>query len=261
MRGRTDVWLREAIAPTAAITQSAYRNFRRALRRIKFLRSGYQFVLELGQRPSGSPARIREIVDHTYNRPDPWNYTTLEREQERLRRQLEMLVAVCGTLFSEALEIGCGEGVFTELLAVHCQSLLALDISPVALERARGRCRRCDRVRFYEWDLQCNQLPGTFDLIVVTGVLEYLQTSKNLRAAREKLTHGLRPGGYLLVETTRKHEIIENSWWGKRLIRGRWINEFIAQHPALTVETSITSDWYAITLFRKLPCETSCSPN
>jgi 2-polyprenyl-3-methyl-5-hydroxy-6-metoxy-1,4-benzoquinol methylase len=153
-----------------------------------------------------------------------------------------MLDAVRGAArFAKALEVGCAEGMFTEMLAPRCESLLAVDISPVALARAQRRCQADEHVQFAEWDLRVDPLPGTYDLIVIIHALEYIRNPLAVRRARNKLMNSLRPGGYLLVGTMKVAEIYENAWWGRYLLRsGQHINNFFAAHPALELVNTAT---------------------
>jgi SAM-dependent methyltransferase len=138
------------------------------------------------------------------------------------------------------------------MLAVRCDSLLVLDISPTALERARRRRPWSERIRFVEFDLRHNPIPGSFDLIVIAGVLEYFARLSTFHRTREKLAAALKPGGYLMVETTRMaYPIGDTCWWCRTMIVGKWINFFIAKHSSLAVIHSVETDDYVITVYRK----------
>jgi len=233
--------------------QSRNSGLRRVLRRVNFLRSGWGLTLALKHFVLDNE-RSRADFDREFTRcEDPWGYDTPEG-QKRLRRAIGMLDAARGAQrFPQALEIGCAEGAFTELLAANCDSLLAVDISPVALQRSRERCAWPERIRFAQWDLRRDPLPGIFDLVVVMSVLEYYGRPSDLRAAREKLVEGVNPGGYLLVGNVRQSELFETTWWGRRLIRGgKWISEFVAEHPALKLVERVAEDYYVLALFRKV---------
>jgi SAM-dependent methyltransferase len=201
-----------------------------------------------------SRASSAETVDQEFKeKKDPWNYETNLLEQLRFRQQAELLdVARKEQLFTSGLEIGCAEGLFTEFIADRCESLLVLDISPTALARTQSRRQWAEGVRFGAFDLLHDAIPGTFDLIVLAGVLEYFYRPTTFSRVREELTAALRPNGYLLLETTRANSIVEDSWWGKRLIRGKWINDFISGHPSLSIVSSATSDSFAVTLCQKV---------
>ena len=225
----------------------------RLLRKVTFLRNGLYLAIELRRALREPQTTTLKIVDNDFaTGRDPWNYEASPLEQTRFSDQTAIIDKVReGLLFPFGLEIGCAEGLYTEVLAARCESLLVLDLSPTALERAQRRRRWSVRVRFAAFDLQHEPIPGTQDLIVVAGVLEYFQRPATLFKIREKLVAALRPGGYILVETTRVNRVVEDSWWGKRLIRGKWINVFISNHPSVAVIHSVATESYCITICRK----------
>ncbi len=243
------------------VGRSVYRRLRRLLARVGFLRSGFYLMIAIRQALLDSPARGRAELNHEFQpREDPWDYATVSCQRNRIRTEVEMLDAVRGTArFGKALEVGCAEGIFTEKLAERCDSLLAVDISTVALARARQRCQSNVHVRFVEWDLRVDPLPDTYDVIVMIHALEYIRNPISVRRARMKLVEGLRPGGYLLIGTMKVTEVFENAWWGRYFLRsGKRINAFFAQHPALTVvktaEFYLGKDYISYdVLFRKTP--------
>jgi 2-polyprenyl-3-methyl-5-hydroxy-6-metoxy-1,4-benzoquinol methylase len=196
--------------------------------------------------------RVETVDQELKEQKDPWKYETNPAEKMRFAQQAELLdVARKERLFPSALEIGCAEGIFTEVMADRCESLLVLDISATALARTQSRREWAGSVRFGAFDLLNDAIPGTFDLIVVAGVLEYFNRPSTFSKMREKLAAALKPNGYLLVETTRASSIVEDSWWGKRLIRGKWINDFISKHPSLTIASSSIGDCFVVTLLQK----------
>jgi len=225
----------------------------RLLRRIPFLRSGLYLSLEIFRTLREPRTSSLGMVDRDLaRRCDPWNYETNPLEQARFSTQTALLDEVQGDrLFPLGLEIGCAEGLYTEILAERCESLLVLDLSPTALARTQSRRRWSEKVRFGAFDLRSGAIPGTFDLIIVAGVLEYFYRRSTLLRVREKLAAALRPNGYLLVESTRANPIVESAWWGRRLIRGKWINVLISKHPSLGIVSSAITDSYAITLCRR----------
>lgn len=227
------------IVPVAG--DSNYRRLRGALRRVAFLRNGWHLILELKDALLNSSSRVRAMMSREFDRPDHWGHFTLANERERLRREFEMLNAVRGnTRFRNALEVGCAEGEFTEMLGEVCDSLLAVDFSPVALARARQRCQRKDRVRFAEWDLLADPLPDSFDLIVLIHVLDYYRSPLLLSKIRKKLLGGLRPGGFLLLGSTFSEDsIADKPWWS---YDGKRINTFMLQAPGLTLIDTATTE-------------------
>lgn len=223
------------------------------LRKSAFLRSGLYLAIEMYRTVREPRASSAQVVDRDFTqRRDPWKYETDALEKARYLKQTELLDELLGAgKFGAGLEIGCAEGLYTETLADRCEMLLVLDLSPTALERARSRCVWPDGVHFSAFDLRSQPIPGAFDLIVLAGVLEYFNRPSTFFKIREKLAGALQPGGYLLLETTRVNPVVENAWWGRRLMRGKWINMFVAEHPSLVTVTSVMTDAYSLILCRK----------
>jgi 2-polyprenyl-3-methyl-5-hydroxy-6-metoxy-1,4-benzoquinol methylase len=225
----------------------------RLLKRVSVLRSGYYLAIELGKTWTEARTSSLEAIESDFNaNVDPWAYETSAVEQARFTKQTEMLDAIReGKCFSSGLEIGCAEGLYTEVLAGRCISLQVLDFSPTALARAQHRREWSNSVRFDGFDLRNDQIPGSYDLIVIAGVLEYFSKAATFRKVRTKLCAALRPDGILLLETTRVNAVVENAWWSRFLIRGKWINEFVSRGTGLTVVSSVSTDNYLITIYKK----------
>jgi predicted TPR repeat methyltransferase len=135
-------------------------------------------------------------------RPDPFSYDSGSAyEAERLsamERSLE------GRRWDRVLEIGCAEGAFTERLAKAAGALTAVDISAVALSRARKRLAAASYVDFVESDVRDWSPPEgrRYGLIVLGDVLYYIDKPM-VRAAFEgifpKVASWLAPGAYLML--------------------------------------------------------------
>jgi 2-polyprenyl-3-methyl-5-hydroxy-6-metoxy-1,4-benzoquinol methylase len=224
---------------------------RRALKRIYPLRSAYYFALTLKDRVRFAKSSLDAEMRREFKQPDPWNYLQNQGELERFHSALDMLDAARkGHVYERAMEIGCAEGIFTEMLATRCQSLLSVDIDRSALARAAERCAG-NGVTFSQWDLTESPFPGTPDLLVVMDVLEYFFRPADVRNARDKLVSALSPGGHLLLGNSRQNPMFETAWWGKRLLRGgKRIAEFFCEHPRLELISMETGEFYVNAIFR-----------
>lgn len=230
----------------------------RALRTVVFLRSAVHLTIELRRSLLEARTTSRDSVDSEFrDGVDPFHYDTSLTNRARFLRQKQMLDSVrAGGRFANALEIGCAEGHFTEVMAECSQSLLVVELSSTALARTRGRRNWGECVSFLEWDLRSDAIPGKYDLIVVTGVLEYFQRRSTFRKIRTSLVAALKPGGYLLLESAvSQNSTVDEAWWSKYLIRGKWINPFIAEHQELEVVENTVLDIFVITLLRKRSTE------
>jgi hypothetical protein len=134
------------LQPLGSGSALLYRRMRRALARIGFLRSGYYLLLAISEALRDSPERGQAELDWEFAaREDPWSYATDSCHLSRIRREIELLDSVrCKKRFEKVLEIGCAEGLFTEKLAPLCDFLHAVDISTVALARARHNMTAVD---------------------------------------------------------------------------------------------------------------------
>lgn len=120
---------------------------------------------------------------------DPWGFTTRWYEERKYRLTLASLPK---QRYRNAFEAGCSIGVFTELLADRCDRLLAVDLSERATAIAAGRLASvADRVQVQARDFVDDWPNGTFDLIVLSEVLYYLdpaQFETVLKRSLETLT-------------------------------------------------------------------------
>jgi SAM-dependent methyltransferase len=133
--------------------------------------------------------------DTFYAPVDPFAFDSNPREALKYDRTLEL----CGDgPFERALEIGCAEGAFTERLAARCHSLLAVDISDVAVRRASARTRDRAGVRCERMTLPAEFPDGTFDLVVASDVFYYWQLP-DLEAALRRIQDAIAPGGKLVA--------------------------------------------------------------
>jgi 2-polyprenyl-3-methyl-5-hydroxy-6-metoxy-1,4-benzoquinol methylase len=92
-----------------------------------------------------------------------------------------------------ALEIGCGTGVFTAVFAASGARIVAVDISPDLLARARQRGLPAEQVCFLEKRFEDCDIDGPFDAVIGSSVLHHLDVPKALARIFELL----RPGGAL----------------------------------------------------------------
>ncbi len=131
-------------------------------------------------------------------REDPFSYATAPYEAARLAA---MDAALGAGPLGRVLEIGCAEGHFTERLARRASSVTALDISSVAIARAR---QRVPGAAFIEADLLTWE-PGAelpFDAVILGDVLYYLDrpgVRAEFAALFPRIASWLKPSGRLLL--------------------------------------------------------------
>ncbi len=129
----------------------------------------------------------------------------------------------------------------TSMLANLADELVSVDLSMVALERAREQCSELRNVTFEKMDLAIDPLPdGLFDCILCAGVLVYLPMDVQQIVCR-KMVASLPSGGELLLEHSRK------AFPGE--VAGLEVHSLYRRNPELSEIHNHDEDEYAISLF------------
>jgi trans-aconitate methyltransferase len=222
------------------------------LRRSKRLRSARALLAACHEALRASPGKIAASFEIDYSSEDPWHYTTNPAERQRYAAARELLDAAEISGVTTGLEIGCGEGFFTEQLAPRCGRLLAVDLSSVALKRAAARCVSHPNVTFRRWDLLNGAALGTFDLVVCMDVLQCIPRPRARRRVVQKVAESVAAGGALLVSGVRRPEHVEDAWWGRWLPAGARPDaaQFGAVSPELGLVETRTTQLHLVSLFR-----------
>ncbi len=95
------------------------------------------------------------------------------------------------------LEIGCGSGANVLELAKHGAIITGIDLSDVAVEKAKANARRLgiDNARFYQMDAETLEFPdGSFEIVCGGAILHHLDTTR----AFKEIARVLAPDGRAL---------------------------------------------------------------
>lgn len=137
--------------------------------------------------------RTREEWEKWYTVADPWNY---EESDEDILRTKVLLSRLRNTRFKHSLDLGCGEGFFTNCIAATSDNAIGYDISESALVRAR---KRYPSIEFKQGELlevitrpEVKIIP--FDLIKACEVLYYLESDQERREAIDGISKLGAPG-------------------------------------------------------------------
>jgi len=135
--------------------------------------------------------------------PDGWSesaaawVTEMGDEGDYARRFVldpPMLERIAGRGFTNALDVGCGEGRFCRIMQAHGLRTVGVDPTPALIERARALDPRGEyRLESAE---SLDVEPGSFDLVVSYLALIDIP---DLARAIAKMVEALRPGGSLLL--------------------------------------------------------------
>lgn len=147
---------------------------------------------------------VREHFEEQWSRGDPWNLGTSVFEQEKYASQLRL---IDGRRYGRALEIGCGNGYFSRQVGALADRVVALDIAPSAIDRARAAGDGGGRIDFrvanvMEYDATRE---GPWDLVVFSETIPFLgwlYPMFDVAWLATRLLQAAAPGGRLLMCNT-----------------------------------------------------------
>jgi predicted TPR repeat methyltransferase len=146
--------------------------------------------------PRFQHAFLRSFFAFKYKRVDPWCF---DATPYQVRHFVTTLALIPKRTYRRVLEVGCGEGVFSQRLLQEREILefIGLDISSYAIQRASARCISFRQARFCVENILRAQPRGPFDLIVIAETLYYLGESVCFLA--EAVTRLLRRKGIVVL--------------------------------------------------------------
>lgn len=103
---------------------------------------------------------------------------------------------------TRVLDVGCGIGRWSRLLAARGASVTGVDLSPTMIAEAERRAQAsglAGRCRFLVQDSAALEIAGTFDLIVCVTMLQHMLDVGQMRSALNRMALHLAPQGRLVL--------------------------------------------------------------
>lgn len=116
------------------------------------------------------------------------------------RRALEPWLKVGAD--TRVLDVGCGVGRWSRLLASRGACVTGVDLSPTMIGEAERRAAAsglASRCRFIVQDATALEIAGSFDLILCVTLLQHVLDLEAMRSALRRMAVQLAPGGRLVV--------------------------------------------------------------
>lgn len=101
-----------------------------------------------------------------------------------------------------ALDIGCADGRFTQILGRHARHVLGIDISAPLIAQAQRAAAHASHVRFQVQDAEAQLPAGPFDLISCMGVLSTLVDERAFEDLLKEMAQRLPHEGWLISKDT-----------------------------------------------------------
>lgn len=120
--------------------------------------------------------------DAMFEQEDPWGFASLWYEA---RKRDVLLAALPDARYGRVFEAGCATGILTEMLAARADAVLAMDVAPRAVARARARLAGQPQVEVRAGTLPADWPEGSFDLVVLSE-LGYFFAREDWAATAER---------------------------------------------------------------------------
>ena len=149
---------------------------------------------ERAQRFAGEGAGLAAVC--AYGMPEFYNRAIHLEQHLALRPWLDVKPG------TRVLDVGCGVGRWSRLLAARGAQVTGVDLSPTMVDQAQRRAVAegvADRCRFRVQDLSRLDIEGQYDLVLGVTVLQHILDPELLHAAVRGMGARLAPGGRMIV--------------------------------------------------------------
>ncbi len=162
---------------------------------------------------------VRDYFDDDSSRfaENRWLGSQLAKEDYKITRKY-LLEFLALTDKDDVLEVGCGPGIWTELVSKMCRCVTAVDISPGMLEEAKKRVSS-ENVTYHRANFAEYQGLNSYDRILSVRVIEYLPDPA--RAVRNMYALTRESGRAVVVTKTHPTLITVRSRFWQTLFRAR----------------------------------------
>ncbi len=130
----------------------------------------------------------RREIKHFSSLPHIWWGAKTLAGQRRYDRRFELFKKICNpSKNSKILEIGCGDGEFTKRLIILPSKIVAQDLTPKVIKKAKIRFKQ-KNVKFEIGNAESlNYKNNSFDIVCGISILHHINLRKALKEARRVL--------------------------------------------------------------------------
>jgi tellurite methyltransferase len=151
---------------------------------------------------------VTDSFNRVYGEPDDPFYYGLKPSEE-----LVLFLNETHPLIGEALDLGCGEGRISLLLAYFGYHVHAVDSSSQGIQKLEkyARLKGLDTIDGEVADVRTVQLAtNSYDAIVAVTILDHI-TEEDGKTVSESIIDALKPGGFVFIEAFTVHDPAANA--------------------------------------------------
>jgi SAM-dependent methyltransferase len=215
------------------------------------------WMLMLGGRTDARLTKLRSDVgdraafEALYGESDdPWDSFNPRFSYQRRKYETMMDLLPTGRTFTRVLDLGCGLGTLSRMLAARSDSVLGLDVAQAAVDHARRRHGGVANLSFERGDILDCVLTGKFDMVMIVDTLYYLPSTSDaaLDEVACRIADLLEPGGICVLSNH-----LFAFGWDDATRLSRTIRKVFSRSPRFTLISSHWRPFFLTTLLAVAP--------
>lgn len=150
-------------------------------------------------------------MDKLYRKANPWGRNDYIGDID------SAVSLVSDQRYENCLDVGTGLGHYAERAAKFCDNVLAIDISPLAIDRAKSRLSNAPNITFKTANIRDFDTKTQFDLIILGDILYYLGDMRfpiEFNTLGKHIASLIAPRGHILMSNFVSPNRTESSFTG-----------------------------------------------
>ena len=127
--------------------------------------------------------------------------TAASKQKKTIQKECAWIfTSLMNNIPGRVLDLGCGPGLYTEILAAKRNQCVGIDFAPAAIEYAKKHAsKNCE---YLQGDIRTIDFGSGYDVILYNFGAINLLPEPDAQAILEKTYNALKPGGFVLIESS-----------------------------------------------------------